>query len=246
VATGQLQLLALGRAAADEHGVVVLRLEQRAEAGDRRVVLHHHAHAGDVADLLVQHLFGQAECRDVHAHQAAGPRALLEDGALVAQWHQVVGHGQRRRARAHQRDFLPVLRRGGRGQPIADVVLVVGRHALQAADGHGLAVHARAPARRLAGTVAGPAENARKHVRFAIDDVGVTEPALGDEPDVLGHVGVGRAGPLAIDDLMVVVRVPDVRTLHIPAIICGTRPRRPDSREVRAAARYRKIRPTPM
>ena len=56
VAAGNLELLALGRAAADEHGVVLAAVEQRLQALDRRVVADVDAHVDDVADLLVEHL----------------------------------------------------------------------------------------------------------------------------------------------------------------------------------------------
>ena len=111
VAAGNLELLALGRAAADEHRVELAGVEQRLQAVDRRVVADVHAHVDDVADLLVEHLFGQAERGDVDAHQAAGPRQLLEDRDLVAERHQVVGDGQRRRTGADERDLLAVLLR---------------------------------------------------------------------------------------------------------------------------------------
>jgi hypothetical protein len=58
VAPGNLQFLALGRAAANEHCVECAGLEQRAQAVHRRVVADVHTHVGDVADLLVQDLLG--------------------------------------------------------------------------------------------------------------------------------------------------------------------------------------------
>ena len=62
---------------------------------------------------------GQAERRDVEAHQAAGLRELLEDHDLVAERHEIVGDGERRRTGADERDALAVLlrrepRAGGR------------------------------------------------------------------------------------------------------------------------------------
>ena len=94
VAARQVELLALRRAGADEHRVELLRVDQRLQARHRRVVLHRDAHVHDVADLFVEHLFGEAEGGDVDAHQAARTRPFFEDGALVAQRHQVVRHGQ--------------------------------------------------------------------------------------------------------------------------------------------------------
>jgi hypothetical protein len=56
--------------------------------------------------------------------------------------------------------FLPVLLRGRLGDQVRDVVAVVGGDALQAADGHGLAVHAGAAAGGLAGAIARAPEDA--------------------------------------------------------------------------------------
>ena len=59
-----------------------------------------------------------------------------------------------------------------------------------------------------------PAENPRKDVRLPIDDVGITEAPLRDQPDVFRHVRVRRAGPLAIDDLVVVVGMSGIGRVH--------------------------------
>src|SRR5262249_18485803 len=87
----------------------------------------------------------------------------------------------------------------------ARLVLVVRGHALQAADGDGLGLllvvllDAPAPARRLARAVAGAAEDSREHVRAPVDHEGIVVPAGGDQTDVFGDGGVGRASPLTID-----------------------------------------------
>ena len=73
---------------------------------------------------------------------------------------------------------------------------------------------ARAPARRLARPIARAPEDAREHVRLAVQHVRVGVPPLRDQPDVLGHVGVRRTRPLAIDDLVEVARIFDVGRLH--------------------------------
>jgi hypothetical protein len=91
-----------------------------------------------------------------------------------------------------------------------DVVAVVGGDALETTNGDGLSVDATAAARRLAGTIARAAEDAWKDVRFAIEEVRFGESSLSDEADVLRHVRVGRAGPLAIHHFMVVLRIRDV------------------------------------
>src|SRR6266478_4888467 len=71
VAARQVEFLALGRARADENGIEFFRFEQLAHALHRRVQAQVRAHVHDVADFLVQHMGGKAECRDVGAHQAA-------------------------------------------------------------------------------------------------------------------------------------------------------------------------------
>ena len=189
-------------------------------------------------DFLVEHRGRQAERRDVHAHQAAGRRVLLEDHALVAERHQVVADRERRRAGADERDALAVLLRGDRRQQVADVVAMVGGDALEPADRDRLAVDATAPARGLARPVARAAEDAREDVRLAVEHVRLGVPPLRDQPDVFRHVGVRRTGPLAVDDLMVVLRIRDVRRTQVvvlagdialsPSAGCFSRRERPD------------------
>ena len=91
---------------------------------------------------------------------------------------------------------------------------MIGGDALQPADRDGLAVDAAAAARRLARAIAGAAKNAREHVRLAIEDVGVIEPALRDHPDVFRDVRMRGTRPLAVDDLVVVIRVRGIRPIH--------------------------------
>ena len=126
-------------------------VEQRLQAVDRRVVANLDAHVDDVADLFVEDLFREPERRDVDAHQPAGPRQLLENRDLVAERHEIVGDRQRGRSGADEPDFLAVLHRRRRRQEVLDLVAIVGRDPLQAADGDRLAVDARRggrPARR--------------------------------------------------------------------------------------------------
>ena len=109
---------------------------------------------------------------------------------------------------------LPFFCRGGLGRRRADVVLVVGGDALEPADRDRLLLDAAAAAGGLAGAVAGAAEHARKHVRLPIDHVGVAVAARRDQPDVFGNRRVRRTGPLAIHDLVEVVRDRNVGRLH--------------------------------
>ena len=91
---------------------------------------------------------------------------------------------------------------------------VVRRHPLQSADGDRLFVHAAAPAGGLAGTVAHAAEDSRKHVAGPVDHVCIVEAALRDQSDVLGDVGMGGTAPLAIHNLVEVIRIRSVGALH--------------------------------
>ena len=108
---------------------------------------------------------------------------------------------------ADERDPLAVLLERRRRQQVLDVAAMIGGDALQPADRDRLPVDASAPARRLARPVAGAPEDAREDVRLAVEHVGVGVAPLRDQPDVFGDVGVRRARPLAVDDLVVVVRV---------------------------------------
>src|SRR3954463_13922509 len=87
---------------------------------------------------------------------------------------------------------------------------MIGRHALEATDRDGFAVDATASTGGLAWAIARASENARKDVGFAIEQVGLAISSLRDEADVLGDVGVGGTRPLAVDNLMVVLRIENV------------------------------------
>src|SRR6185369_10600924 len=58
------------------------------------------------------------------------------------------------------------------------------------------------------------AENAGKDVRFPVDRPSLAKTPGGDQPDILRHRRVRRAGPLAIDNLMKIVGITDVRRLQ--------------------------------
>ena len=195
VPSRNVELLALRRAAPDKHRIELAAVEQRLEAVHRRVVADLDAHVDDVADFFVEDLLGEPERGDVDAHQAAGPRQLLENRHLVAERREVVGHRQRRRTGADEPDLLAVRDRRRRRQEMLDLVAIVRRDALQAADGDRLAVDPRAPAGRLARPVAGSPEDARKHVGLAIEEVGLGEPSLRDEADVFRARSCARDTP---------------------------------------------------
>ena len=136
--------------------------QQRLEAVDALAAAKLDAEIEDVVAFLVDDGFRQAEARDLRADHAAGLRVLVEHDAVIAERRKIARDGERGRAAADQRDALAVLDGGGRGQAAADVVLVVGGDALEAADRDRLLLDAAAPAGRLARPVAGAPEDARE------------------------------------------------------------------------------------
>ena len=195
---------------------------QRLQALDLRVVTDLGAHVDDVVRLIIEDLLGQAERGDVEAHQPAGARVLLVDHDLVAHGEEVIRDGERARSGADERDALAVPNGGRLGEVLGDVVAQVGGDALEPANGDRLSVDASSAACRFAGAVAGAAEDAREDVGFPVEEVGLRVATLGDQPEVLGHIGVRRAGPLAVDHFMVVVRAGDVGwTRHFRGLRVG-------------------------
>ena len=218
VAPRDLEVLSLGRSATDEDRVIALA-EQRAHARHRRVPADFDAHVQDVLDLLVQHLGGKPERRNVHPHQSAGAIQLFVNDNVITERHQIVRDSQGCRSGANQRDPFPVLLVGRFRQEGRDVIAKIRRDALQPAYRDGLSVHARAPARGLARAVARATEDPGEDVRLPIDEVRLRVPPLRDQPDVLGDIRVGGASPLAVDNLMVVPRIGDVRRAHAVCMI---------------------------
>src|SRR5258706_2066197 len=164
-AAGDVELLSLWRAAAHKDRVeVVADVQQILEARDRRVVPDLGAHVDDVARLLIEHAFRKAKGRDVEAHQATSARILLVDHDLVAEREEVVGDRERGRTGTDERNPLSVPDCRRLRKVFLDVVPQVRRHSFQAADGDGLSVYPSSPASRLAGSVAGAAEDAREDI----------------------------------------------------------------------------------
>src|SRR5258707_7894083 len=95
-----------------------------------------------------------------------------------------------------------------------DVILEIGGDALQPADRNGRFLDAATAARGFARTVAGAAENSRKHIRFPVDHVGVAITAFGDQTDVFRHGRMRGAGPLAVDYFVKVVGRRNVSRFH--------------------------------
>jgi hypothetical protein len=76
------------------------------------------AHVEDVADLLVEHLLGQAEGGDVDAHQPAGRGGFSKIGDTRSRAASGRCHRERGRAGADERDALAVLLRGALGAAV--------------------------------------------------------------------------------------------------------------------------------
>ena len=171
---------------------------------------------------------GKAEARYLAADHACAAGIPVEQHAFVPERREVAGDGQRCGTRADQRDPLAVALGGALGQAIANVFLVVGGDALQPADGDRLGLRllvtalldAAAAARGLAGPVAGAAQDARKDIGLPVDEVGVAVAARRDQANVFGNRRVRRARPLAIDDLVEVVGLGDIRRFQT-CFSCG-------------------------
>ena len=213
LAAGNVEIAPARRAAADEHGVPTLG-EQFLQARNKFSETGLDPHVEDQIDLLVGNRFRQPEARDLRPHHAAALHVAVEHHAVVAERHQIARYGQRCRPGADERDAFAVLLARDCGQVGADVALVVGRDALQPADRDRLLLDPAAPAGRLARPVAGAAEDAGEHVRFPINHERVGIAPIGDQPNVFRHRRVRRARPLAVDDLVKIIRVTDVGRLH--------------------------------
>src|SRR6185503_4647896 len=216
------------RARADEDRVVPLSHDFL--HGSYFSLLESHPEIQDVVHLFIYDFQRQPEARDLRPDHAAGARVLVEHGDLVAERREVARHGQGSRAGADAGDPAAV----GFGLLVyvdafldLGVVLVVRGHPLQAADGDRLGLlqlrllDAAAAAGGLAGAVAGAAEDSGEDVRLPVDHVGVGVTPCCDHPDVFGNWRVGRAGPLAIDNLVEVVGVLDVRRLQPVSLLLG-------------------------
>src|SRR2546423_2236457 len=205
----QLELLPLRRAAADEDRVIAVA-KQSSHTRHRCLVPDVDTHVQYDLRLLIEHCGRETERRNVHAHKAASAQMLLIDHDLIAKRHEVVRNRERSRAGADERDALAILLRGNRGQELVNVVPQIGGDALQSADRDRFAVDATAATRGLTRSIARPAENSRKDVRFPIEQIRFRVAPLRNETDVLRHIRVRRARPLAVDNFMVVLRITDV------------------------------------
>ena len=84
---------------------------------------------------------------------------------------------------------------------------MIGGNAFQAANGDRCFVGAASPAGWFTGPVTDTPEYARKNITLPVQHVRIGKPALGDLADVLGDIGMGRTRPLAVDDLVEIIRI---------------------------------------
>ena len=125
------------------------------------------ADGGDVADVVVDDVVGQAVGRDAERQEPAGALGLLEDLDAVALARELPGGGEAGRARAHDGDLLAVLLGllDGLSRLAGLAVPLVGDEALEAADRQ-RALELAARALALAGRVARAPERADERRRL--------------------------------------------------------------------------------
>ncbi|GBF30345.1 hypothetical protein MnTg04_00286 [bacterium MnTg04] len=215
VAARDFQVAATRRARTDKYRIEIL-LEQVFHAGDLVTEPQIRAHVHDHVDFFVQHLGRQAKRRDIGAHQATGGIEFFENHNFVAHRQQVIGHRQRCAASTDHGNLFAILLLGRFRQAIADVVTQIGGDPFQATNGNRFFLDPDTTASRLARPVADSAQDAGKHIRLPIQHVGVVESTLGDQPDIARHIRVRRTRPLAIDHLVVIIRVFGIDRIHDP------------------------------
>ena len=228
LAAGDIQVASARRAAANHYRVVALT-EQCGEAVDARAAPEFDAHIKDVADLLVDHRFRKSKLRDLAADHPARLRVAIVDRALIPERGQVACRRERGGAGADECDPLAVLSKGALRQAVADVVLLVGGDALQAANRYRFGfdvpafalLHAPAATCRLTRPVTSAAKNSGKDIGLPVDHVGVAVTPSGDQPNVFGNRSMGRTRPLAIDNLVKVIRCRDIRRLQTFSSVAG-------------------------
>jgi hypothetical protein len=81
-------------------------------------------------------------------------------------------------------------------------------------DGDRFFIRASAPAGLFTGAVTDTAQYAGENITFPVKDVSIGKVSLGNLPYVLRYIRMRRAGPLAVYDLVVIIRVISIRGLH--------------------------------
>src|SRR5258708_23636657 len=139
---------------------------------------------------------------------------MLVSGAPGAGSHKEGLEAPRTQRTADERDALAIVACGRPRQAGLDVLLEIGRNALEAADCHRLLLDTTAPACRLTGPVAGATKYAGEHIRFPVDHIGVGVAPGRDQANVFRNWRVRRTSPLAIDHLVEIVRCRNVCWFH--------------------------------
>ena len=91
---------------------------------------------------------------------------------------------------------------------------MIGRHSLEPANCYRFFFDPAAATGRFAGPIANAAEDAREHVGLPIEHVRIGKLPLSYQADVARDIRMGRTGPLAIDDLMEILRFACICWLH--------------------------------
>ena len=94
------------------------------------------------------------------------------------------------------------------------IITVVSCNTLEPANGYRGFVGAPTPAGRFAGPIADTTQYAGENIAFPVLDISVGKVTLGNLADVLRYVRMRRASPLAIHNLVEIIRVISIRGLH--------------------------------
>ena len=138
----------------------------------------------------------------------------LKNADLVAEWQKVVCDGEGCWPGTDTRYALAIFLVGLLRKSMSYVPPMICRNSLQATNRDWFFFDARAATGGFAWPVTRAAKNSGKYVRLAIKHVRVVVAAFSNKPNVSRHIGVRRACPLTIDDLVVVPRVRNICRSH--------------------------------
>ena len=199
VGAGDVEGHRVHRARGDRDAIVVaLELVERDVHADLRVEHELHAESLDEADIHLDRLARQAECRHADEHRAATVREAVEDRDPVALHRQLTGDRQPGRPGADDRD--PLVARRDLGHHVRDAggLVPFDQEPLHGPDRE-RPVDVAAPAGPLAGCRADVRAHRRDRVGVAGQDVALLEPALRGQIQVAAAVRPHGAGFLAFD-----------------------------------------------
>ena len=182
----------------DLQGRVVLPAKTRQQRIiDMPVQFHFHSAVDNGGDFLGHNLAGQAKNRDPATHHAAQHFVAVVERNPMAIALKLPGNSQSRRTTTHHGHSPAGGSEPGR-QGLGLVLLTVRGAAFEMADRHWpTGIGPLVTAGALAGPGTDPSQDSGKHVILLVDPKGLVRFALGDQPDILRHIGSGRAGVLA-------------------------------------------------